>query len=126
MVSGLEAGGRWFTPLAALDFRVLLPQPRRPPVLIKMTSLWMWVTNTGPKRTQRRQEKRETGAEGDTDKGRPPTEDYWRPRRAEGSHHVSQIYLFIFNIFGHTPWHVGPQFPDQGSNLGPLQWKAES
>ena len=86
----------------------------------------MWVTNTGPKRTQRRQEKRETGAEGDTDKGRPPTEDYWRPRRAEGSHHVSQIYLFIFNIFGHTPWHVGPQFPDQGSNLGPLQWKAES
>ena len=39
---------------------------------------------------------------------------------------MSQIYLFIFNIFGHTPWHVGPQFPDQGSNLGPLQWKAES
>ena len=122
MVSGLEVGDRWFTPLAALGSRVLLPQPHRPPTLSKMTSLWMWVTTAGPKRTQRSQEKRETGVQGDTDKGRSPTEDYWRSRRVGGrSHHVSQIYLFILNIFGHIPWHVGPQFPDQVSNLGPLQ-----
>ena len=32
------------------------------------------------------------------------------------------IYLFKF-IFGHTARHAGSQFPDQGSNLCPLQWK---
>ena len=26
---------------------------------------------------------------------------------------------FFFFIIGHTPWHVGFQFPKQGSNLGP-------
>ena len=24
-----------------------------------------------------------------------------------------------------APWHVGPWFPDQGSNLCPLHWKAD-
>ena len=32
------------------------------------------------------------------------------------------IYLFIF-IFCHAIWHVEPQFPDQGLNPFPLQWK---
>ena len=32
------------------------------------------------------------------------------------------IYLFIY-LFGHTTWHAGSQFPDQGSNPRPLQWK---
>ena len=31
------------------------------------------------------------------------------------------IYLFIY--FGCTTWHVGSQFPNQGSNPRPLQWE---
>lgn len=30
--------------------------------------------------------------------------------------------LFFF-FFGHAVWQVGSQFPNQGSNLRPLQWK---
>ena len=39
---------------------------------------------------------------------------------------VLYILLFLFLIFGHTLQHVGPWFLDQGSNLSPLHWKAES
>ena len=31
-------------------------------------------------------------------------------------------WLFLF-CFDHAAWLAGSQFPDQGSNLGPLQWK---
>lgn len=41
------------------------------------------------------------------------------PSGGGGFHHVSQIYLSIFKNFGHTPWHMGPRFPDQGSKPGP-------
>ena len=30
---------------------------------------------------------------------------------------------FFFFLFGHAVWHVGSEFPDQGSNPCPLQWK---
>ena len=32
------------------------------------------------------------------------------------------IYLFIY-LFSCAVWHVGSYFPDQGSNLCPLQWE---
>ena len=31
-------------------------------------------------------------------------------------------FFFVF-YFGCTRWHVGSQFPNQGSNLRPLLWK---
>ena len=33
------------------------------------------------------------------------------------------LYPLFFVCFGHTTWHVGPQFSNQGSNLCPQQWK---
>ena len=30
---------------------------------------------------------------------------------------------FQISFFGHTTWHKGSQFPNQGSNPWPLQWK---
>ena len=39
---------------------------------------------------------------------------------------VLYILLILFLIFGHTLQHVGPWFLDQGLNLSPLHWKAES
>ena len=112
MVSGLEVGDRWFAPFAAVGFRVLLPQPHRPPTLIKMTSLWMWVTTTVLKRTQRSQEKRETGVQGDTDKGRSPTEEYWRSWRAEGGVSSREPNLLIyFEHFWPCPMACGTPVP---------------
>ena len=35
------------------------------------------------------------------------------------------LFICLFKIFGHTAWHVESQFPDQGSNPHPLQWKCE-
>ena len=32
------------------------------------------------------------------------------------------IFIILFSL-GRTTWHVGSLFPDQGSNLSPLQWK---
>ena len=32
------------------------------------------------------------------------------------------VFVFFF-FFGHTPQHVGPWFPDRGSNLCPLHWE---
>ena len=32
-------------------------------------------------------------------------------------------HSFVFFFFSNTEWHVGSQFPHQGSNLCPLQWK---
>ena len=30
---------------------------------------------------------------------------------------------FLFSFFGHTMWHAGYEFPEQGSNLYSLQLK---
>ena len=35
---------------------------------------------------------------------------------------ISLSFLFVF-FFGHTPWHVGSLYPNQGLNPGPLRWK---
>ena len=37
------------------------------------------------------------------------------------------LLIWIFKqFFGHATWHVGSYFPDQGSNLHLLPWKAQS
>ena len=33
------------------------------------------------------------------------------------------MHFFLFFFFDHATWHAGSSFPDQGSNLCPLQWK---
>ena len=33
------------------------------------------------------------------------------------------FFVFFFFLFCHTTWLVGSQFPNEGSNLGPWQWK---
>ena len=33
------------------------------------------------------------------------------------------LFAYLFFLFGHIAWHVGSQYPDQGLNPGPLQWK---
>ena len=36
---------------------------------------------------------------------------------------VSFFFFFLHLFFGHSIWHVGAKFPDQGSNPCPPQWK---
>ena len=35
-------------------------------------------------------------------------------------------HLLLFIYFGHTAWLAGSQFPSQGLNPGPWQWKQSS
>ena len=44
--------------------------------------------------------------------------DFKSQRRISGNLLLSSVFFLPF--FGHTPWHVGSQFPDQGLNLHPL------
>ena len=43
------------------------------------------------------------------------------PRPGSAQPISNQNWLFLF--FDHTMWHVGSQFPNQGSNPSPLHWK---
>ena len=38
----------------------------------------------------------------------------------------NEIFKVLCFFFGHIPWFVGSQFPDQGLNLGPLAVKVQS
>ena len=34
-----------------------------------------------------------------------------------------KLFIYVFLFLGHTLWHIGSYFPDQGSNPCPLHWK---
>ena len=34
-----------------------------------------------------------------------------------------KLFIHLFLFLGHTLWHIGSYFPDQGSNPCPLHWK---
>ena len=40
--------------------------------------------------------------------------------------HVSVLFKSFFFFFGHSTWHVGSQFPNQGSNHAPCSRSLES
>lgn len=51
----------------------------------------------------------------------PPSQDFLRKNVQRACCYDAPFFLYLF--IGHTTWHEGSYFPDQGLNHRPLQWK---